>query len=101
MPKYHEFFGMTQGLSSDAMAKSNDKKAICIVSGGLDSICAAAYVSRIKKYNIYMINFSYGQRAKMELSIARDFAIALKAKRYHSVDIRLHEEFLWANKCVD
>lgn len=93
MPKYHEFFGMTQGLSSDAMAKSNDKKAICIVSGGLDSICAGAYVSRIKKYNIYMINFSYGQRAKMELSIARDFAIALKAKRYHSVDISFMKNF--------
>ena len=37
------------------------------MSGGLDSLCAAAYVKSYKKYAIKIITFSYGQRAKREI----------------------------------
>lgn len=77
---------MKQVLSGKS-TNGHHKKAVCIVSGGPDSICAAAYVSRIQKFDVYMINFSYGQRATRELSIAKKFARELKAKDYQFVDI--------------
>ena len=88
-------------LISNNTTKVYLKKAVCIVSGGLDSICAAAYVTRIKNFDIYMINFSYGQRATNESSVAKNFAIKLGAKDYRFVDIQLHEGFLQKDECVD
>jgi 7-cyano-7-deazaguanine synthase len=59
--------------------------AVCIVSGGLDSVCYAATLA--KDYEIYMITFAYGQRAKREISAAARFANILKAKEHQIVDI--------------
>ncbi len=59
--------------------------AVCIVSGGLDSVCYAAMLAR--DYDIYMITFAYGQRAKREIECARHFARVLKAKDHKIVDI--------------
>lgn len=59
--------------------------AVCIVSGGLDSVCYAA--SLAGDYDIYMITFAYGQRASREIERARHFAKVLKAKDHKVVDI--------------
>jgi len=59
--------------------------AVCIVSGGLDSICYAATLAG--DYDIYMITFAYGQRAKLEIERAKYFAKILKAKDHKVVDI--------------
>lgn len=59
--------------------------AVCIVSGGLDSVCHAAMLAR--NYDIYMMTFAYGQRAKREIERARHFAKVLKAKDHKIVDI--------------
>jgi 7-cyano-7-deazaguanine synthase len=59
---------------------------VCIVSGGLDSVCYAAMLAREYNY-IYMISFSYGQRAKREIEAAKYFAKILKAKEHKIVDI--------------
>lgn len=59
--------------------------AVCIVSGGLDSVCYAAMLAR--DHDIYMITFAYGQRAKREVECARHFARVLKAKDHKIVDI--------------
>lgn len=59
--------------------------AVCIVSGGLDSVCYAA--SLAKNHDIYMITFAYGQRAKREIERARFFAKILKVKDHKIVDI--------------
>ncbi|AIF84803.1 putative PP-loop superfamily ATPase [Candidatus Nitrososphaera evergladensis SR1] len=59
--------------------------AVCIVSGGLDSVCYAATLAR--DYDIYMITFAYGQRARREIDAARYFARVLKAKEHRIVDI--------------
>jgi 7-cyano-7-deazaguanine synthase len=80
-------------LISENRRKVYLKKAVCIVSGGLDSICTAAYVTRIKNFDIYMINFSYGQRATNESSVAKNFAIKLGAKDYRFVDISFMKDF--------
>ena len=59
--------------------------AVCIVSGGLDSVCYAAMLA--KNYDIYMMTFVYGQRARREIESARRFAKVLKAKDHKIVDI--------------
>jgi 7-cyano-7-deazaguanine synthase len=65
----------------------DEKIAICIMSGGLDSLCAAAYVKNYKNYTIKIITFSYGQRAKRELIQSKKLAKVLKSDEYRKVDI--------------
>ena len=60
-------------------------RAVCILSGGLDSTCYAALLA--KDYDIYLITFAYGQRAIREIERARYFAKVLKAKDHKVVDI--------------
>lgn len=56
------------------------------MSGGLDSVCYAALLA--EDYDIYMLTFAYGQRAKREIERAKYFANVLKAKDHKVVDIR-------------
>ena len=67
------------------MARQATAAAVCIVSGGLDSVCFAATLA--KDHDIYMMTFAYGQRAEREISAARYFAKALKAKEHKVIDI--------------
>ena len=60
-------------------------KAVCIVSGGMDSICYAAMLG--KKFDLFLVTFSYGQRAKREISSARKFSRILGAKEHRVIDI--------------
>ena len=52
-------------------------------SGGADSVCAAAILA--DKYDIYGITFSYGQRAKREIVVAKKLARRLKMKKHKIV----------------
>ena len=61
------------------------KKAVVILSGGLDSLCLGAHLS--SKYDLYGITFSYGQRASKELSAARRVGKILKLKEHKIVRI--------------
>jgi len=61
------------------------KKAIVILSGGLDSLCLGAYLGT--KYDLYGITFSYGQRASNELGAARRVGKLLKLKEHKTVKI--------------
>ncbi|HEX6028067.1 MAG TPA: 7-cyano-7-deazaguanine synthase, partial [Nitrososphaeraceae archaeon] len=70
-------------MSSNKNVQSSEREsgaAVCIVSGGLDSICTAAYLTREKGYDLYMLTYIYGQRAKKEVQQAREFSKVLKAK---------------------
>lgn len=69
------------------------------MSGGLDSLCAAAYVKNYKKYTIKIISFSYGQRAKHELIQSKKLAKALDSDEYRTVDISFMKE-LYGNSNV-
>ena len=77
--------------SSNKNVRSSERKAraaaVCIVSGGLDSICTAAYLTREKGYDLYMLTYIYGQRAKKEVQQARAFSKVLKAKDHRVIDI--------------
>ena len=61
--------------------------AVCIMSGGLDSVCYAASLAANDGYDLYLLTFAYGQRAKREIERARYFAKILKAKDHKVVDI--------------
>ncbi len=61
-------------------------KAIIVFSGGLDSICTAAYLR--KKYDLYGITFYYGQKANQEIKVAQKFSKILGFKDHQVVDIR-------------
>jgi 7-cyano-7-deazaguanine synthase len=61
--------------------------AVCIMSGGLDSVCYAASLAANDGYDLYLLTFAYGQRARREIERARYFAKILKAKDHKVVDI--------------
>lgn len=69
------------------------------MSGGLDSLCAAAYIKSYKKYAIKIITFSYGQRAKREIVQSKKLAKALRSEEYRIVDIDFMKD-LYGNSNV-
>ncbi len=75
-------------LNKNAPSSEREARAaVCIISGGLDSVCTAAYLSKEKGYDLYMLTYIYGQRAKKEVQQARMFSKVLKAKDYRIIDI--------------
>lgn len=77
----------------------DEKIAICIMSGGLDSLCATAFVKHYKKYTIKIISFSYGQRAKREIIQSEKLSKAMDSDEYRTVDIGFMKE-LYGNSNV-
>jgi 7-cyano-7-deazaguanine synthase len=63
------------------------QSALCIISGGLDSVCYASSLAANDGYDLYLLTFAYGQRAKREIACSRYFAKVLKAKDHKVVDI--------------
>ncbi len=56
-------------------------KAVCLLSGGLDSATCLA-LARREGYACYALSFDYGQRHKIELEAAARVAKALGAERH-------------------
>jgi 7-cyano-7-deazaguanine synthase len=56
-------------------------KAICLLSGGLDSATCLA-LARRDGFACYALSFDYGQRHRFELEAARRLAAALGAERH-------------------
>ena len=61
-------------------------KSVCIISGGLDSSGVASYW-KSGGYDIFLLTFDYGQRAKQEIKRARQIGTLLGAKEHRVVDI--------------
>ena len=49
------------------------KKAVCLISGGLDS-AVTAFIAKKQGYELYALSFRYGQRHKKEISCAKEIA---------------------------
>ncbi len=64
------------------------KKAVVLLSGGLDSTTVLA-IARDEGYDTYCMSFRYGQRHTVELQCAKNIAKALGANKHIVVDIDL------------
>lgn len=63
-------------------------RAVCLLSGGLDSSTCLAYARR-QGFECYALSFDYGQRHRIELESARRIAQALGAARHVTLAIDL------------
>lgn len=66
----------------------NSQRAICLLSGGLDSATCLA-IARRQGFDCYCLSFDYGQRHRIELEAARKIAQQLGAKEHRTVQIDL------------
>lgn len=64
------------------------KKAVLLLSGGLDSATTLA-MAKAQGFDIYALSFRYGQRHAVELEAARRVAAALGAREHKIADIDL------------
>jgi 7-cyano-7-deazaguanine synthase len=64
------------------------KKAVCLLSGGLDSATCLA-LARRDGYETYALSFDYGQRHRIELAAAARIAESLGAAAHRVVELDL------------
>ena len=63
-------------------------RAVCLLSGGLDSAVSLA-AARREGYECFALSFDYGQRHRVELDAARRIAASLGAARHLVLDVNL------------
>lgn len=69
------------------MNNKSNKKAICILSGGMDSTLSA-YIAKKDDYEIIAVHFNYGQRTEQkELKSFRDICNDLNIVNKYEIDI--------------
>jgi len=66
------------------------KKAVVLLSGGIDSSTTAAITKR-EGYEVYALSFDYNQRHKVELEAAKNIALSLKVKKHLVIKFDLRE----------
>lgn len=67
---------------------SEKKKAVALLSGGLDST-TALWIAKDEGYSAYALSFRYGQRHLIELESARRVAESAGVEKHLTVDIDL------------
>jgi 7-cyano-7-deazaguanine synthase len=70
--------------------RRNAKKAVILLSGGIDSSTTAA-IAKNEGYEIYALSFDYNQRHKIELEAAQKVALSLKVKKHLVIKFDLRE----------
>jgi len=63
-------------------------KAVCLISGGMDSAVTAA-IAKERGYGIYALTFDYGQRHRKEIECAKKIGKWLKAREHKILKIDL------------
>lgn len=66
------------------------KKAVILLSGGIDSSTTAA-IAKAEGYELYALSFEYGQRHRLELESAKKVAESLGAKKHLIIKFDLRE----------
>ncbi|HIJ33494.1 MAG TPA: 7-cyano-7-deazaguanine synthase, partial [Gammaproteobacteria bacterium] len=72
------------------MSQVSEKRAVVLVSGGLDSSTVLA-MAKEQGYRCYALSFDYGQRHKVELQAADRIAQQMGAIEHKTVPIDLRE----------
>ncbi len=76
------------------------KKAVCIISGGMDSALSAK-MAQIDGYNIIALHFNYGQRTqKKELEAFRKIANYLESIENYEIDLDFFKQ-IGASALID
>lgn len=75
-------------MPGDHRLSEMEKKAVVLLSGGLDSATTLA-VARSEGYSLYALSFAYGQRHSMEIGAAGRVARAGEVERHLTLDIDL------------
>jgi len=65
------------------------KKAVCLLSGGLDSCVVATIAKKELGYDLYCLTVKYGQRHSKEIESAKIVANKLGAKEHIILDVDL------------
>jgi len=68
----------------------SDRKAVVLVSGGLDSATTLA-MARQQGFDCYAMSFDYGQRHRCELAAAASVAASLGAREHRVVTLDLRQ----------
>lgn len=67
-------------------------KAVCIISGGMDSALSAK-IAQIEGYEIIALHFNYGQRTQSkELECFRKIALCVNASETYEIDLPFFEQ---------
>ncbi len=67
---------------------SGSKKAVVLLSGGLDSVTALA-IAQEQGYECYALSFRYGQRHEAEVAASQRIAQTMKVSCHHVFDLDL------------
>ena len=71
----------------DDNMNNKNKKAVCILSGGMDSTLSS-YIAKNDGYEIIAVHFNYGQRTEhKELECFRNICIGLDVKEKYEINI--------------
>lgn len=66
------------------------KKAVCLISGGLDS-CVTSFIAKEQGYEIYAISFNYGQLHNKELDCSNKITQAVGVKDHIMLNVDFHK----------
>lgn len=69
---------------------SNEKRAVVLVSGGIDSTTTLA-IAQDESYAVYAVSFDYGQRHSIELEYAEKNARKFNAIRHLVINVNLRD----------
>jgi len=65
------------------------KKAVCLISGGLDS-CVSAYTAKDENFDIYSLTIDYGQQHIKEIKCAKKISSELNSKQHIILKVNLN-----------